>query len=159
MVFKLPMSVSESGDTVFGIALRFFDFFAELTDLLAQRDEEVAQVLLAGLGEGLRFLLEDLSCQRLELVSQGLLGGFQKSQFFGHGVALLAQLGFESADAGRLQAFILDFGLQVGAQTVALGGELGGILFALSGEGLKSGTSGRDGLRLGELTPEPGDVG
>ncbi len=141
----------ELGDADGGFGLGLFDLLAELLDLGLERGEEGVEVLLAGFGEGLGFLVEDFGGEGLELVGEGLLGGFEEGDFFLQVLALVAEVGFKLADAGGEGALGVGFGVEGGGELVALGGEAvdGGL--ALGGEGFESGAALGEGADLGEF--------
>ena len=128
--------------------MRFFDLFAEIFDLLAQRIDENVDFFLAAFGKALRFLIEDIVCQRLELIGESLLRFLQQSDLLSQVLAFVLEFGLKLADSGGLGARPFSACLQFSAYGIAFGSEEADGLFALCGNGFEAGTGGGLGLRL-----------
>ena len=89
------------GETFAGFLLvTFFHPFLEGLDALLERVEQLAEVLLAGLGEALLALIEDLGGHFGELGAQFITGALQVIEALLVAVLLLTQLGFKGRATG-----------------------------------------------------------
>ncbi|MNE27986.1 hypothetical protein D3C80_1214100 [compost metagenome] len=105
------------------LLVAFLHTFFEGLDALLERVEQLAEMLLAGLGEALLALVEDLGSHVGELGAQGVAGFLQVFQALLVAFLLLAQFGVQTCGLG-LQA--AQFGFAVGTLEVpGVGGVTG----------------------------------
>ncbi|MDT4848748.1 hypothetical protein FQZ97_828480 [compost metagenome] len=132
--------------------IAFLHPFLEGLDAFLERVEQLAEALLAGLGETLFAFVEDLPGELGELCTQVITGGLQVAQALFVGVALLPQLGLQAgtfggqaAQFGLLALALLVPGLQGLAGALALDAEQLG----LAAQGRQFGLLG--GIELAEF--------